>query len=200
MIPTSICVYRLDSLMSRAYRKTDQRYLQQCLPIEVLRNVETRMSDLLGVIESIGESQESIVYGRDICLQGNHTLLSRTKRDYRRRRIVYEEDEYDKRERRQSLRRFKGMKARRLESGITNSSIPWNQPSTTSLFSFFSSMSSPVAAPPEEEVETESETYLMDHLPSPLKDETTNQIDSLTQISDKTNANMLTTRALFNST
>ena len=57
-----------------------------------------------------------------------------------------------------------------------------------------------IVQPPEEEVESESETYLIDHLPSPLKDETSTQIDSLIQISDKTNANMLTTRSLFNST
>ena len=185
--------------MNRAYPKTDIVRFQQCLSIDILRNLETRTSDLLGVIELIGESKETMAYGSDICLQGSHTLLNRTRGGYRRRRVykILEDEEMPVK---QSLRRSKKMRARRLEGSETNSSLPWNKPSTTSLFNFFPSISNTVVQPPEEEVESESETYLIDHLPSPLKDETSNQIDSLIQISDKTNANMLTTRSLFNST
>ena len=92
--------------MNRAYPKTDIVRFQQCLSIDILRNLETRTSDLLGVIELIGESKETMAYGSDICLQGSHTLLNRTRGGYRRRRVykILEDEEMPVK---QSLRRSK---------------------------------------------------------------------------------------------
>ena len=107
--------------MNRAYPKTEIPRFQQCLPIDTLRNLETRTSDLLGVIELIGESKEPMIYGSNFCLQGNHTLLKRTQGKYRRRR-VNNDLQYESVEVKRHLRRSKKMKARRLESGDTNCS------------------------------------------------------------------------------
>lgn len=190
--------------MKRAYPKNNPAVPSRCLSVGVLQKLETRVSDMLGVIELLGESENELVYGSDICLQGDLTQ----ERKIEKYRKVSKKDEEAEEEgypaqpitKLQRVRKSKKTGIRRLESLDTTPSSTTNQDSPPSLYNRVPSISTTMIQPSDEEIESQSESYLLDHFPSPIGDETSKQIDSMILTSDKTNANMMTSRLLFNST
>lgn len=186
--------------MNRAYPKNNPAVPSRCLSVGVLQKLETRVSDMLGVIELLGESENELVYGSDVCLQGDLTQERKIKKYGKD--AEEEEEEYPKQPitKLQRVRKSKKTGIRRLESLDTTPSSTTNQDSPPSLFNRVPSISTTMIQPSDEEIESQSESYLLDHFPSPIGDETSKQINSMILTSDKTNANMMTSRLLFNST